>query len=122
VDVRTDRDVVIGDASCPNVLGTYQINNADGNGCGDLNENAPQEIRGTGCALHFISVVDGGIGAINGEASLGPNGTFSGAMLTEGTVMRSSCSGSWNANQVEMTVTCGNGANECLVELVRIGP
>jgi hypothetical protein len=67
-------------------------------------------------------VVDGGIGAINGEATLGADGTFSGTPLTEGTVLRSSCTGSWNANQMEMTVICGNGANECLVEMVRIGP
>jgi hypothetical protein len=105
------------------VFGTYQINNADGS-CDDLNENAPQQIRGTtlACALHFISVVDGGIGAINGGATLGADGTFSGATLIEGTAMRTGCRGSWDAMQEEMTVVCGSGVDQCTVELVRIGP
>ncbi|HMI85817.1 MAG TPA: hypothetical protein VK550_17090 [Polyangiaceae bacterium] len=126
VDVRADGDAApgAGDASCPTIFGTYQINNADGNGCGDLDENAPQEIRGTAqaCFLHFISVVDGGVGAINGGATLGPNGTFSGATLVLGSAMRNPCSGSWNANQQEMTVVCGSGVDQCSVELLRTGP
>jgi hypothetical protein len=120
-DVATDRP---SDAGCPNVFGTYQINNADGM-CGNLNENAPQEIRGTTqvCALHFISVVDGGVGAINGQATLGPDGTFSGETLFFGTAMRNPCIGTWDANQDELTVVCNSGsANECLVELLRTGP
>ena len=105
------------------MFGTYEINNADGM-CGDLDENAPQEIRGTvvACALHFISVNEGGIGAINGGATLGPNGTFSGATLIEGTMTRSPCTGSWDAQQGELTVICGSSSDECLVELRRTGP
>jgi hypothetical protein len=105
------------------VFGTYEINNADG-ACGDINEDADQEIRGTAqaCFLHFISVVEGGSAAINGGANLGPNGTFSGATLTVGTMVRTDCTGSWNENQQELTVVCGNGASECLVELRRSGP
>jgi hypothetical protein len=119
-DVSTDRT---GDAGCPDVFGTYEINNADGS-CGDLNEDAPQEIRGTAqaCFLHFISVVDGGVGAVNGGATLGPDGTFSGAMLTLGTAVRSPCTGSWDANQQELTVVCGTGNDECSIELRREGP
>jgi hypothetical protein len=122
-DAGSDGDVA-GDAGCPNVFGTYQINNADGFGCGDLNENAPQEIRGTtqACVLHFISVLDGGVGAINGQATLGANGTFSGATLTEGTAVRIGCTGSWDAVQEEITVVCGSGMNQCSAELARIGP
>ena len=119
-DVATD---ATGDAGCPDVFGTYEINNANGS-CGDLDEDAPQEIRGTtqACALHFISVVDGGPPAVNGGATLGPDGTFSGATLILGTMTRSPCSGTWDANQQELTVVCGSGGNECLVELRWEGP
>jgi hypothetical protein len=119
-DGATDR---AGDAGCPDVFGIYDINNADGD-CGDLNEDAPQEIRGTtqACFLHFISVVDGAAPAVNGGATLGPNGTFSGATLTLGTTARSPCRGSWDANQQELTVVCGTGSDECSVELRWEGP
>jgi hypothetical protein len=119
-DVATDRR---GDAGCPDVFGTYDISSASGT-CGDFNENAPQAIRGTTqvCALHFISVVDGGIGAINGGATLGANGTFSAATLIEGTASRSPCSGTWDSQQEEMTVVCGGAGDSCTVVLQRTGP
>ena len=117
--VATDRSR---DAGCPDVLGTYEINNADG--CGDVDENAPQEIRGAPppCFLNFISIVDAGTGAINGSATLDPDGTFSGDTLTLGTNVRNNCSGSWNEMEQEITVVCGNGMNECLIELRRTDP
>ena len=119
-DVATD---AASDAGCPDVFGTYEIRNTSGT-CGNLNENAPQAIRGTtqACFLHFTSVVDGGIGAINGGATLGADGTFSGATLIEGTATRSPCSGSWDAQQEEMTVVCGGSGDACTVELRRTGP
>jgi hypothetical protein len=122
-DARPDGDAA-GDAGCPDIFGTYEINNADGTLCGDLDEEAPQEIRGTtqACFLHFISVVDGGAPAVNGGATLGPNGTFSGATLTLGTVARTPCRGTWDASQQELTVICGTGNDECLVELRWEGP
>jgi hypothetical protein len=124
-DVASDGDATIDpaiDAGCPQIFGTYAINNANGM-CGDLVDNAPQEIRGSACALQFISVgADGGIGAINGSATLGADGTFSGATLIEGTVPRTPCRGSWSETEQEMTVICGTSADECLVELRRNGP
>jgi hypothetical protein len=119
-DVESDGDGAI-DAGCPTVFGTYAVNNADGK-CGDLDEDAPQEIRGAACALQFISVAEGGTGAINGSANLGADGTFSGATLVEGTATRSPCSGSWNEKEEEITVVCGTGTDECSVELRRSGP
>jgi hypothetical protein len=111
------------DAGCPDVFGTYAVNNDDGS-CGDFDEGAPQEIRGTGqaCELHFISVVNAGAPGINGTATLGADGTFSGAALTEGTTARTGCTGSWDAKEEEITVVCGSGADECSIELRRTGP
>jgi hypothetical protein len=124
--VGTDRNVVTdatGDAGCPDAFGTYEIKKADGT-CGNLDANAPQAIRGTAqaCFLHFVSVVDGGIGAINGGATLGVDGTFSAATLIEGTAMRSPCSGTWDAQQEQMTIVCGGAGDACTVELRRTGP
>jgi hypothetical protein len=112
-----------GDAGCPDALGTYVVNTTNG-ACGDLDENAPQEIRGTAqaCFLHFISVSDGGGVAINGGAILGADGTFSGATLTEGTATRSPCTGTWDAIQAHLTIVCGSGVDECSVELRRTDP
>jgi hypothetical protein len=124
--VEAGRDAALDgtDAGCPNVLGSYQFNNADG-ACSDLFEDAPQEIRSAGpaCVLNFISANDAGSGlAINGTAPLGSDGTFSGATLTLGTTSRSPCSASWSEVDQEITVTCGNVGDECLMELRRIGP
>jgi hypothetical protein len=121
MDAQSDGGATI-DAGCPQIFGAYAINNANGV-CGDLADSAPQEIRGAVCSLQFISVgADGGIGAINGSAPLGADGTFSGATLILGTMTRMPCSGSWSEVEQETTVICGTGADECLVELRRTGP
>jgi hypothetical protein len=94
MDAQSDGGATI-DAGCPQIFGAYAINNANGV-CGDLADSAPQEIRGSVCSLQFISAgVDGGIGAINGSAPLGADGTFSGETLILGTMTRMPCSGSW---------------------------
>jgi hypothetical protein len=105
------------------VLGIYVFNTA--NNCGDLDEAAPQEIRSPGqaCTLNYISVNDGGPGlAINGGATIGPDGSFSGATLTLGTATSSPCSASWSEVGPVMTVTCGAVGSECTMELRRTGP
>ena len=66
---------------------------------------------------------DGGGGvAINGGTTLGADGRFSGATLTQGTMSRSPCTGVWSEVEQEITVTCGSTGNECLVEMRRSGP
>jgi hypothetical protein len=112
------------DAGCPNVFGAYQINNADGTLCGDFDEDAPQEIRGTtqACFLSFLSVPDGGGAAVSGGASLGADGTFSGATLTLGTTPRMPCRGTWDEQEQELTIVCGANNDTCSVELLRTGP
>jgi hypothetical protein len=123
VDAGPDAAADGADAGCPDVLGTYVFNTAFN--CGDLFEDAPQEIRSPGqaCLLNFISVNDAGTGlAINGTATLGPDGTFSGATLTLGTATSSPCRASWNEVGPVMTVTCGTIGSECAMELRRTGP
>src|SRR6185503_18616022 len=105
------------DAGCPDALGTFAVNNAQGLLCGDYSELASQEIRSAGqaCSLNFISPNDAGVGpGINGGATLGSDGTFSGATLTLGTVARSPCAGTWSEVNQEITVVCGNPGNDCL--------
>jgi hypothetical protein len=113
------KDVIV-IPGCPNVYGVYEITDVSGK-CGDLNKDAPQSIQGTTkyCALHFVSVVEGGVGAINGGADLDSKGEFSGAKLYEGTVLRSPCAGSWDANGQAMTVVCGGQNDVCKVIMTR---
>jgi hypothetical protein len=122
-DARSDRfGSNAGDAGCPDVFGTYVITDDQGS-CGNFNKDAPQSILGTNqtCFLHFSSVVFGGVGAVNGGATLDPDGTFSGATLNEGTATRTPCNGTWNAGQQTMTIACGGTLGTCTVVLTRIG-
>jgi hypothetical protein len=122
VDAPRDADVG-GDAGCPMIFGSYSINNADGS-CGNLVEDADQEIRGTAssCVIQFISDPDGGGAAINGTALLGADGTFSGATLTLGTMPRMACTGTWSEVDQEITVVCPAMNDTCSIEMVRTGP
>lgn len=107
---------------CPDVFGKYSVA-ASGQGCGDLNANAPQCIQGTNtvCAAHFVSAPPGGTGAVNGMASLKQDGSFDGAALIFGTVQRSGCTGTWDPGTSTMTVDCGGtgSSQSCVVTLVR---
>lgn len=109
--------------SCPDVFGSFTVASV-GQGCGDLNTSAPQCIKGTTsvCALHFYSVLpDGGTAAVNGGATLGADGTFSGAAIILGTVQRTGCVGAWNASTSTMSVTCGGTgtSQSCTANLTR---
>jgi hypothetical protein len=109
---------------CPDVTGAYSIVVIDGAGCGDLNALAPECIRGAAasCNVELRSQVSGGgPAAINGNASIQNDGSFSGAALTEGTGNRTGCVGSWDATTSTMTVDCGGMAStqSCVVALTR---
>jgi hypothetical protein len=111
---------------CPDVHGSYSITAVEAQGCGvAFNASAPQCIRqgqSTACGITFQSTVSGGGNkAINGDASLQNDGTFSGAALTEGTLGRTGCTGTWNAGASTMTVDCGGtgSSQACVLSLVR---
>ncbi len=108
-----------GGAGCPgDVYGNYTVVGAVGT-CGDINTNAPQKIAGTpsACFGHFVSVVDGGTGAVNGGVNLDSNGNFAGAKLYLGTNQRQPCTGTWNAATSTMTIACGGTGDLCTVVL-----
>ncbi len=112
-------------APCPNLHGTYSITPIEGQGCGSsFNMSAPQCIRQTSCGIVFASSApDGGMSAINGDATLLDNGTFSGAALSEGTLNRTGCTGTWNVGTSTLTVDCGgtSSSQACVLALQRTG-
>jgi hypothetical protein len=113
-------------APCPDVRGAYTIVLVEALGCGDLDPTAPQCIRQgqSVCGILFrTSGTNGSVGAIDGAAVIGAKGNFAGASLTEGSVDRSGCTGSWNAGSSTMTVDCGGtgSSQSCVVALQRTG-
>jgi hypothetical protein len=84
---------------CTGERGAYSIS-LSGQGCGDLNASAPECI---------------------GTASLGADGSFSGAAITEGTGNRTGCVGTWNAATSTLTVDCGGvgSSQSCRATLTR---
>jgi hypothetical protein len=93
-------------AACPDEHGKYSVV-ATGLGCGDLAVTASQCIMQTACAITFSSSGSNGTKALNGDANLMSDGSFSGASIKEGNVNRTGCVGSWDANTSTLTVDCG---------------
>jgi hypothetical protein len=112
-------------AACPDVTGSYAVTIVQAVGCGDLSANARQCIRASVasiCDVTFVSASPAGsILAINGNASIQVDGSFTGAALREGTVQRTGCTGTWDAPTSTMTVDCGGSgsAQSCVVSLLR---
>ncbi|HEY4118285.1 MAG TPA: hypothetical protein VGM56_10530 [Byssovorax sp.] len=77
-----------------------------GAGCGDLDTNAPACARGIGptCDYQLSSASVTG-SSVNGTIDLQPDGTFSMAMILEGTVQRSGCDGSFSGDT--LVIECG---------------
>jgi hypothetical protein len=126
--MSTDSGTEAGPSPCPAVGGGYKLAiGTSGTACPTVNTSATQCVVQSTCSLQFISKVslDGGAGtAINGTAVLQTDGTFSGAMLVEGTGPRSGCVGSWSANSSTLTVNCGGtgSTQSCTLVLTRVGP
>jgi hypothetical protein len=103
-------------APCPTVAGSYTIV-VSGLGCTGANPSAPECITQSGCDIKFTSSATAG-NAINGTATMDPNGSFMDAALTEGTAMRSGCSGNWSPSLSTMTVDCGGSGSSQSCRLV----
>jgi hypothetical protein len=112
-------------APCPDVHGAYAITAVDATGCGNsLSTSAPQCVRQMTCHITLQSTVAGGANpALNGNATLQNDGSFSGAAITEGTLSRTGCTGTWNAANSTMTVDCGltGSTQACVLALRRTG-
>ncbi len=93
-------------APCPDEHGKYTVV-ATGLGCGDLIAAAPQCITQTQCAITLSSSGTGGTKALNGDANLANDGSFTGAAIKEGSINRTGCVGTWDANTSKLTVDCG---------------
>jgi hypothetical protein len=109
-----------GSSPCPAVGGAYTVAlTTDNKGCSDLNASAPECIVQTGCDVVLKSVVSAGKPALNGTASLQNDGSFSGAAITEGSLGRTGCIGSWTGVPPVLTVDCGgtNSTQSCVVTL-----
>jgi hypothetical protein len=111
-------------APCPDVSGAYSIAVLQAAGCGDLSPIARQCIQqdAQGCAITFVSQGSSNTAAINGDPTLQADGSFDGASLTEGSGMRSGCTGSWDDLTSTMTVDCGGtgSSQSCVVTLTRV--
>jgi hypothetical protein len=106
------------DPLCPDLFGSYKIKSKDGM-CNGLGKDAPQSIEGTAtaCTAHFVSEPPNGAEGVNGAASIDADGNFTGAMLYLDMTQRGPCSGSWDAVDETMTVTCGGPGDVCTVVL-----
>ncbi len=64
-----------------------------------------------------------GKSGINGTATDKSDGSFAGAALTEGNLMRMGCAGAWDAATSTMTVDCGglSTLQACVIALKREG-
>jgi hypothetical protein len=105
---------------CTGERGAYSIS-LGGQGCGDLNASAPECVVQSACGITFVSNSPGGVNGLNGTASLGADGSFTGAAITEGTGNRTGCTGTWNAATSTITVDCGGvgSSQSCRATLTR---
>jgi hypothetical protein len=109
---------------CPDVTGAFSVS-MSGAGCGNLNTGAPQCIApsGTDCVVDFVSTPTTGNAAVNGQATIQMDGSFTNAALMFGTAQRTGCVGSWNAATSTLTADCGGvgSTQSCIVTLTRTG-
>jgi hypothetical protein len=96
-----------------------------GAGCGNLFTDGPQCIQaGTApCQVQLVSD-DGALSELNGTVDLDTSGNFANSFVTEGTVRRAGCTGTWNAAASQLTVDCGGlgTSQSCVATLTRTGP
>ena len=112
----TTADAAFDAGPCPDQHGAYAIS-ISGQGCGDLSASASECVTQSACAITFASSG----AALNGTAMLGMDGSFTGAAITEGTVNRTGCTGTWASGTSTLTVDCGGigTSQSCVATLTR---
>jgi hypothetical protein len=109
--------------ACPDESGAYSVV-LSGAGCGDTSMSAPQCLRQTGCQLTFVSASATSAKALNGDPTIGADGSFTNGNIQEGTTNRSGCVGAWDQGTSTLTVVCGGdaGSQSCAAKLTRTAP
>jgi hypothetical protein len=112
-----------GGGACPDELGAYTVM-VTGAGCSDLTAGAPQCIKAgsSPCQVQLVSQGSAGA-ALNGTVDLDMAGSFANGAITEGTVRRTGCTGTWNSATSQLTVDCGGvgSSQSCIATLTRTG-
>jgi hypothetical protein len=121
---RTGKDAGSPPPPCPDETGAYTVSTM-GAGCSNLAAGAPQCIKAgaSSCQIQLVSQGAGG-SALNATGiSLDMSGNFTGGAVTEGTVMRTGCTGAWSAGSSQLTVDCGGmmTSQSCIATLTRTG-
>lgn len=113
-----------GSPQCPSLGGGYRMAAVDARGCGNtLSPTSPECIRQVGCSAAIsFPLVAGAKPGIRGDATLQSDGSFVGAAITEGTLPRTGCTGTWDAATSTLTVDCGGKGTtqSCVLSLTRI--
>ena len=93
--------------ACPDEHGLYSVTVSGKNGCGTLDDSEDVCItQGVMCGIALTSKLPA-VGAVEGETSIKDTGDFIDATILVGGVMRSGCSGTWNASSSQLTIDCG---------------
>jgi hypothetical protein len=94
----------------------------DTQGCGNtFVANTPECIRQTACTITLSTSLSAGAQGIRGSAALQSDGNFTGAALSEGSLLRTGCIGSWDPGKSVLQIECGgrNNTQTCVVALTR---
>ena len=89
---------------CPIATGYYKTITISGAGCGDLDATVPACASATTTACRY-NVESKGAKSVGGAISVQPDGSFSGAMIQEGSAKRTGCQGT--VSKGVLTIVCG---------------
>jgi hypothetical protein len=125
-DAGTDAPMTPDAGGCPDLTGMYAGVSSTGE-CGSWDMMAIQAIvdgkSGVECEVFFQSNTPKRIPGVNGDATIGADGSFSDAQLTLGTGSAiDGCSGTWDDAAEELTITCPADPMACEIVIHRTGP
>jgi hypothetical protein len=104
---------------CPSIFGRYSIQQSGD--CNDLDDKSPEcaAMTTSACFVHLNSAPLAMTPAVNGGVTLDSAGHFSGSLIL-GTVTRTNCMGTFDANTNKLTIICDAGTgNQCTLVLTR---
>jgi hypothetical protein len=107
-------------AACVDEHGRYTMV-MTGAGCGPTATDVKECITETSCTITIMAQSTQLNAGISGTTPIQNDGSFTGATIMEGTMMRSGCVGAWDSGTSTLTIDCGgmNTAQSCRATLVR---